>query len=69
VGFQPLPGTDPEGRQLNSALKPSQWVELIDRLGKIDNPTVPIKASKYALKVPKRASKASVAARPLRPTA
>jgi len=69
VGFQPLPGTDPKGRQLNSALKPSQWVKLIDRLGKIDNPTVPIKASKYALKVPKRAGKASVAARPLRPTA
>jgi hypothetical protein len=69
VGFRPLPGTDPKGRQLNSALKPSQWVKLIDRLGKIDNPTVPIKASKYALKVPKRASKASVAARPLRPTA
>ena len=42
------------------ALKPSQWVKLIDRLGKIDNPTVPIKPSKYALKVPKRASKAHV---------
>jgi murein DD-endopeptidase MepM/ murein hydrolase activator NlpD len=61
VGFQPLFGTDPKlGRQLNSALKPSQWVKLIDRLGKIDNPTVPLKPSKYALKVPKRASKAHV---------
>ena len=61
VGFQPLYGTDAKlGRQLNSALKPSQWIKLIDRLGKIDNPTVPIKPSKYALKVPKRASKAHV---------
>ena len=60
VGFQPLLGTDPKGRQLNSALKPSQWLKLIDRLGKIDNPTVPLKPSKYALKVPKRASKAHV---------
>ena len=48
------------GHQLNSALKPSQWVKLIDRLGKIDNPTVPIKPSKYSIKVPKRASKAHV---------
>jgi hypothetical protein len=30
---------------------------LIDRSA-IDNPTVPLKPSKYALKVPKRASKA-----------
>jgi murein DD-endopeptidase MepM/ murein hydrolase activator NlpD len=60
LGFQPLLGTDSKGHQLNSALKPSQWVKLIDRLGKIDNPTVPLKPSKYALKVPKRASKAHV---------
>ena len=59
--FQPLFGTDAKlGHQLNSALKPSQWIKLIDRLGKIDNPTVPLKPSKYALKVPKRASKAHV---------
>ena len=60
VGFQPLLGTAPEGRQLDSALSPSRWVKLIERLGKIDNPTVPTKASKYALEVPKRASKAHV---------
>jgi hypothetical protein len=60
VGFQPLLGASSKGHQLNSALKPSQWVKLIDRLGKIDNPTVPLKPSKYALKVPKRASKAHV---------
>jgi hypothetical protein len=28
------------------------------RLSRIDNPTVPLQPSKYALKVPKRASKA-----------
>ena len=61
VGFQPGFGAnDKLGRQLNSALKPGQWAKLMDRLGKIDNPTVPIKPSKYALKVPKRASKAHV---------
>jgi murein DD-endopeptidase MepM/ murein hydrolase activator NlpD len=61
LGFQPLFGAnDKLGHQLNSALKPGQWIKLIDRLGKIENPAVPIKPSKYALKVPKRASKAHV---------
>ncbi len=61
VGFQPLDGTDAKANhQLNSALKPSQWTKLMDRLSKIDNPTVPLEPSKYALKVPKRASKAHV---------
>jgi hypothetical protein len=57
VGFQPLFGT---GARLDSALRPGQWIKLIDRLGQIQNPTVPIKPSKYSLKVPKRASKAHV---------
>jgi murein DD-endopeptidase MepM/ murein hydrolase activator NlpD len=61
VGFQPLYGANAKlGHQLNSALKPSQWIKLINRLGEIDNPTVPIKPSKYSIKVPKRASKAHV---------
>jgi len=61
VGFQPLFGTnDKLGKQLDSALKPKQWIKLINRLGKIDNPTVPTKPSKYSIKVPKRASKAHV---------
>jgi murein DD-endopeptidase MepM/ murein hydrolase activator NlpD len=61
VGFQPLLGANAKlGNKLNSALKPSQWVKLINRLSRIDNPTVPLKPSKYALKVPKRASKAHV---------
>jgi transglycosylase-like protein with SLT domain/peptidase M23-like protein len=61
VGFQPLFGTNAKlGKQLNSVLKPSQWLKLINRLGRIENPTVPTEPSKYAIKVPKRASKAHV---------
>jgi murein DD-endopeptidase MepM/ murein hydrolase activator NlpD len=61
VGFQPLFGTNAKlGKQLNSVLKPGQWLKLIGRLGRIENPTVPTKPSKYAIKVPKRASKAHV---------
>jgi soluble lytic murein transglycosylase-like protein len=61
VGFRPLFGTNAKlGRQLNSVLKPGQWIKLIDRLGKIDNPTVLTQPSKYSIKVtkPKRASRA-----------
>ncbi len=61
VGFQPLYGSNSKlGKQLDSVLKPDQWIKLINRLGKIDNPTVPIKPSKYSIKVPKRASTAHV---------
>jgi hypothetical protein len=38
------------GQQLASALKPAQWDDLIAQLGKIENPDVPTKVSKYALK-------------------
>jgi murein DD-endopeptidase MepM/ murein hydrolase activator NlpD len=61
VGFQPLFGTNAKlGKQLNSVLEPGQWLKLISRLGRIENPTVPTEPSKYAIKVPKRASKAHV---------
>ena len=61
IGFQPLFGTNAKlGKQLNSVLKPGQWLKLIGRLGRIENPTVPTEPSKYAIKVPKRASKAHV---------
>jgi hypothetical protein len=61
VGFQPLFAANSKlGKQLNSVLKPSQWLKLINRLGRIENPTVPTAPSKYAIKVPKRASKAHV---------
>ena len=53
VGFRPQyqAGT-PDARQLDAVLKPSQWIKLIDRLGKIDNPVVAVKPSKYAIRVP-----------------
>ncbi|HEY7618352.1 MAG TPA: peptidoglycan DD-metalloendopeptidase family protein [Solirubrobacteraceae bacterium] len=60
VGFQPLFGEGKLGSQLNGALKPGQWTRLMKRLGEIENPAVPIGPSKYAIKVPKRASKAHV---------
>ena len=34
-------------------LKPSQWTRLIERLGKIDNPTVRVAPSKSAIKAKK----------------
>ncbi|MEA2269381.1 MAG: hypothetical protein QOC64_1991, partial [Solirubrobacteraceae bacterium] len=52
VGFRPLFGANPKlGSQLNAALQPGQWVKLMDRLGKIDNPTVATTPSKYSIKV------------------
>jgi hypothetical protein len=59
VGFHPLYGTGQKlGKQLDSVLKPGQWIKLIDRIGAIDNPTVLTQPSKYAIKVakPTRAS-------------
>jgi murein DD-endopeptidase MepM/ murein hydrolase activator NlpD len=54
VGFRPLYGSDSKlGRQLNSALKPKQWIKLINRLGEIDNPKVLTSPSKYAIDDPK----------------
>jgi len=60
VGFRPqFDATTKAGRLAESILKPSQWVKLIDRLGQIDNPTVAVKPSKYAIKSEKaRASEA-----------
>ena len=50
VGFQPMFGDNPKlSAQYSSALKPEQWVKLIDRLNHIDEPVVPTKPSKYAL--------------------
>ena len=58
LGFQPMFDANSKlGRQLNAVLKPGQWIKLIDRLGDIDNPTVRVKPSKYAITVqPDRAS-------------
>jgi hypothetical protein len=60
VGFRPqFDPTTKAGKLADSVLKPSQWIKLIDRLGQIDNPTVQLKPSKYAIKVARnRASQA-----------
>ena len=42
------------GSQLSAVLKPSQWTKLIDRLGKIDNPTVPTSAVEVRARRPRR---------------
>jgi len=49
VGFRPLDG--PLGaRQMAAILKPQQWTKLVEQLGTIENPVVPRRASKYAIK-------------------
>ena len=59
LGWQPMYGTNSKAaKQVNAVLKPSQWIKLIDRLGEIDNPTVRLKPSKYALKVAKKVAAA-----------
>jgi murein DD-endopeptidase MepM/ murein hydrolase activator NlpD len=62
VGFRPLYGSDSQlGRQLNSALKPQQWIKLIDRLGQIANPKVLTTPSRYSIDVAKTSKRASTA--------
>ena len=58
LGFRPLFGQNRRlGRQAEAILKPGQWTDLLARLREIDNPVVPTRPSKYALKVrPRRAS-------------
>jgi len=52
VGFRPeYREGSPLAGEVDAALKPSQWIKLIDRLGAIDNPAVDTKASKYAIPV------------------
>jgi hypothetical protein len=50
IGWRPLYGQNAAAtKQINQILKPDQWIKLINRLGEIDNPTVPVKPSKYSL--------------------
>jgi hypothetical protein len=50
VGFQPLFGSNTKlGRETQSVLKPGQWDTLVQRLGQIQNPTVPTSPSRYAI--------------------
>ena len=52
VGFHPLFGANAKlGRETASILKPGQWENLMQRLGSLEQPTVPTKPSKYALPV------------------
>ncbi|MFN8162658.1 MAG: lytic murein transglycosylase [Solirubrobacterales bacterium] len=47
VGYRPI-ATGLEA-QFSALLKPDQWQRLIQRLGQIENPEVPIKPSRYSL--------------------
>ncbi len=59
VGFRPLYGANEDtAKQVDAILKPEQWIKLIERLDEIDNPEVPRKPSKYAVKTGERASPA-----------
>ncbi len=52
VGFRPeFDPNSKQGRKVAAVLKPKQWIKLIDRLGKIDNPEVLTSPSKYATDV------------------
>ena len=48
IGYRPIEGAALES-QYQALLKPNQWEHLINRLGKIENPKVPIAPSKYSL--------------------
>jgi hypothetical protein len=47
VGYHAIEG-GPEAK-FAALLKPDQWQRLIDRLGEIENPSVPVRPSKYAV--------------------
>jgi Transglycosylase SLT domain/Peptidase family M23 len=46
IGYHPIEG-GPEA-QFTALLKPDQWQRLVNRLGQIENPDVPVRPSKYA---------------------
>ncbi|HMI80556.1 MAG TPA: lytic murein transglycosylase [Solirubrobacterales bacterium] len=47
VGYHPIEGGP--GAQFAALLKPDQWQRLVDRLGQIENPDVPVRPSEYAV--------------------
>jgi hypothetical protein len=59
VGWQPIFGNGQLSQEFAQVLKPDQWARLIDRLGDIDNPTVPVGTSEAALPANKNAKRAS----------
>jgi Transglycosylase SLT domain/Peptidase family M23 len=59
VGWTPRYGANARAsRRLRAALRPKQWIDLIERLDDIDNPAVPVRPSRYAVKVVRPASRA-----------
>jgi hypothetical protein len=51
VSYTPLFGQNKKlSGEIASLLKPSQWIQLINRIGQIPEPVVPIAPSKYAIK-------------------
>jgi hypothetical protein len=51
VSYAPMFGSNKAlSAQVTQILKPQQWIQLIQRLGQIPEPTVPINPSKYAIK-------------------
>ncbi len=51
VSYTPMFGSNKAlSTQVSQILKPQQWIQLIQRLGQIPEPTVPINPSKYAIK-------------------
>jgi len=46
IGYHPLGGAEAKFAAL---LKPDQWQRLIDRLGEIENPDVPVRPSKFSI--------------------
>jgi len=58
VGWGAQDGTrrDEDAQRVDSVLKPKQWVDLIDRLGEIDNPSVRLQPSRYSIETVKRPS-------------
>jgi murein DD-endopeptidase MepM/ murein hydrolase activator NlpD len=56
VGWRPLYGQGSAAtKQIDAVLKPDQWTKLIGRLGRITNPHVAARPSKYAVKATRRA--------------
>ncbi len=52
VSYTPQFGNNKKlAAQVASILKPSQWIQLINRIGQLPEPVVPITPSKYAIKV------------------
>ncbi len=59
LGFQPRYGANAAtGRNLGAIIEPGQWSRLIGRLSSIQNPTVPVKPSRYSIKVKLKSRKA-----------